>query len=547
VRQRDVMRSPTPTQMPESTTRTGWHDAPPSPQPRTWTRYQSWLQARPLDRLVVLLGLLLAVAAIYWPSSLALDGFWTDTVDHTYTHGYLVLLTSLWLVSRDRARLAAVPVRPVAAAWLVVVVLSAAWLWLWGAAIQDAQLLLLPLLLLAAVVATLGFPIARVLSFPIGFLYFAMPVWSDINGILQDSSVRVSGLLIWITGIPGYLEGNLVQLPAGTLEIAEGCSGLHFLIVGVTLAALYGELSQHPLRRRVLWVVSMGALALVTNWLRIFVIIAVAYLTDMHTFLVAHHYWFGWVLFVVAFMAFLWLAGRLSTAGELAPPSEESPHDQPPAPSRVALGRLAVTLACLGLLPALAYGSQLLWPEKHTGVAINWPSVSHGWQGPRPDVASEWAPEFAGATAESLRRYVDDRGEAIEVFVAAYRNQTQHGKLLGYFNSLLGSSQRLHALSERIVSSPTGSWRQTTVVDGYGARSLVWSRYLVGERRFVRPRVSQLWYGIAAFTSRPVSAIIALRAGCVPDCSHAQARLAAATGLQPNVRPTLRARGRSAP
>lgn len=535
------------TEMPEFTTRTAWHDDSPSQQPQSWTRHESALYASGRDRLAVLLGLLIAVVAIYWPSSLALNGFWTDTVDHTYTHGYLVLLTSFWLVWQDRARLAAAAVRPAAAAWPVVIVLSAGWLWLWGSAIQDAQLLLLPLLLFAAVTAALGWPTARLLSFPIGFVYFAMPVWSDINGILQASSVAVSGLLVWAAGIPGYLQGNLVQLPAGTLEIAEGCSGLHFFIVGVTLAALYGEVSGHPLRRRALWVVAMGGLALITNWLRIFVIIAAAYLTDMHTVLVRHHYWLGWALFVVAFLAFLWVAGRLSIAWEPAPPSQERTPDVAPVSPRITVARLAVTLACLGLLPALAYGSQLLWSENHTGLAIDWPSAPHGWEGPQPDIASEWAPEFAGATAESLRRYVDDHGEAIEVFVASYRTQTQHGKLLGYFNSLLGSSQRLRAVSERIVSSRTGSWRQTRVVDGYGTESLVWSRYLIGERRFVRARLSQLWYGIAVVSGRPVSSVVALRTVCVPNCGFAQARLAAAAGLQPDVRPTLQVGGRSAP
>lgn len=516
--------------MPDLTTRTGWRELSAPLQPQSGS-------------LAVVYSLWLAVVLIYWPSCLALEGYWTDTVDHTYTHGYLILFVSLWLVYRDRARLAATPVRPIPAAWAAVAVLSAAWLWFWRAAIQDPQLLLLPLLLVVAIVAGLGFRVARVVLFPVGFLYFAMPVWSDINGILQALSVHVNGLLIWVAGIPGYMQGDLVQLPSGTLEIAEGCSGLHFFIVGLTLATLYGEVSREPLRRRILWIGLMGMLALIANWLRIFVIVAAAYFTEMHTSLVAQHYWFGWGVFVAFFVGFLWLAGRLSTAWDRGGSPEEGPQSAPPAASGVGLRRMMVTFACLGVLPGLAYGSQLLWPESRAAVAIEWPSAPPGWQGPQDDPTSEWTPEFVGASAESLRRYVDAQGRATEMLVAAYRNQTQDGKLLGYYNSVVGSSHRLRVLSESIVSSPTGSWRQTTAVDTLGMRSLIWARYRIGERRFVRPLLSQLWYGIAALTSRPVSSVIALRAVCVPDCRSARAQLAAAAGLQP----AMRGRGDSAP
>lgn len=536
--------------MPDLTTRTGLRDAAPLKRAfrmRAWP----WLRRHALHRLAVVFALALAIPLIYWPSAAALSGYWTDTADHTYTHGYLVLLTALWLIVRDGKRLAAAPAQPVPRAWLGVLALSVVWLWLWRAAIQDAHLLLLPLLLLAAIVATLGWRVARVLLFPIAFLYFAMPVWSDLNGVLQLMSYKVvSGALFWVTGIPAYLQGDLIQLPAGTLEIADGCSGLHFLIVGLTLAALYGELSGDSLRRRAAWLAILGGIGLLANWVRIYVIAVVAYVTDMHSSLIPHHYWFGWGVFVVGFFAFLWLAGRLADVWDGKRPAESAAAQASPAAAdtRVGLAPVGLTLLCLAVLPGLSYGMDLMRSGSGAGIAIDWPAAPAGWRGPLPVPWSEWAPVYRHADAQAQRRYVDASGRTVEVFAVAYRRQRQGAKLLGYWNSLLGSKGRLQSLSERIVSSPAGAWRQTTAVDPAGTRSVIWSRYRIGDRGFVDPRLSQLWYGIAALTGRPVSSLTAFRAVCMSDCAAARIQLATATmGLEPALRLAVGRGGGSAP
>ena len=60
--------------------------------------------------LVVAFALTIAVALVYWPSAMALDHLWRDTHEETYTHGYLILLLSLWLAFRERKQLATAPV-----------------------------------------------------------------------------------------------------------------------------------------------------------------------------------------------------------------------------------------------------------------------------------------------------------------------------------------------------------------------------------------------------------------------------------------------------
>ena len=59
------------------------------------------------------------------------------------------------------------------------------------------------------------------------------------------------------------------------------------------------------------------------------------------------------------------------------------------------------------------------------------------------------------------------------------------------------------------------------------ARYLIWSRYEIAGRDFVKPLASQLWYGIKAIVSNPSATLIAYRAPCAAggDCEHARRAL----------------------
>jgi Protein of unknown function (DUF3485) len=192
----------------------------------------------------------------------------------------------------------------------------------------------------------------------------------------------------------------------------------------------------------------------------------------------------------------------------------------------------AIAFVALAVLPALAYGSDLLHSSVDT-VSIRWPAAPPGWSGPEPVSGGEWAPQYLHPSARAFERYLDADGRSVELFTVAYRTQTQRAKLLDYDNSLLGGADPLRPVSHRIVDSPAGRWSETQVADSTGTQSIVWSRYRIGARLFVRGRLSELWYGLSALLGRPLSSLTALRTVCAPDCGAARTRLAAATALQP--------------
>lgn len=510
-----------------------------SEQPQKLIRTLTRLSAEGFDRLAAVFCLYLAVALVYWPSTVALNAIW-GSKNTTFKDGYLVLLVSLWLIVRDRKRLAATSLQPLPAALITLAAASFLWVLAWRAAIQEAHLELVPVLLITAVAAALGWRAVRILGFPIGYLYFAMPMWDHLNGLLQSLSARMTGVLIWITGLPAFMQGNFIHLPWGTIQIAGGCSGLHSFTVGLALGALYGKLAEGSPRRRLLWLGIMGLLALIANWVRIFVITVVAYATRLHSPLVRHHIWFGWLLFALTFAAFLWWAERSQRSPDSKPSEDLSAAGESLAPAAGYWPRgfapLAITLLALAVLPLASYGMDWARGATNTPVRIQWPQAAPRWKGPQPVRSSNWVPRFLNSSAQSLVQYTD-AAQPVQMYAVAYRVQTQAGKLLGYWNSLLGEPQGLRAAAQRIIKSPSGSWRETLAIDRAGERSLIWARYRIGERVFVDPRLAQLWYGFEALVRPPLSSLTALRAVCTPDCKAAEKRLTAATAW---AHPTLR-------
>ena len=63
-------------------------------------------------RALGVIGLALLAFGAFWPTTLSLMDRWEDTVGRTYTHGYVVVVIALWLIWRERHRLAAVPAQP---------------------------------------------------------------------------------------------------------------------------------------------------------------------------------------------------------------------------------------------------------------------------------------------------------------------------------------------------------------------------------------------------------------------------------------------------
>lgn len=473
--------------------------------------------------LLVVAGLIVLAAAVFWPSIVALAELWSHPERRTYQHGYLIALLASWLVYRKRGRIAAAVGTPAPRFLAAVAIGSVAWAVAWNAGLQVVHFLIWPAVLWAALAAALGWQAGRVLLLPVAFIYFAMPVWDALTPFLQLATVRANQVLAALANMPVIIEDTYVHIPEGSFEISGGCSGLNYLIVGLAIATLLGEVNRDTLRRRLLLIALGGAMAIASNWLRVFIIIYAGHASDMTHYLVrVDHYNFGWVLYAFVLAGFFLIARQLPDSGEPAVEPAASPGGSAGA---VTLG---AAVAAMALGPLLSQASPLPAFRATASAAVGAQALDFD---PDDDwvampAGGDWVPVFPGADAESLAEFT--RGEErVTAYSATYLSQAQGRELVGHESRVQGAGNGRLQQARRVVIGGDvplrvleAEWR-----DAEGGRALIWWVYQVDGRPFTRPLAAQLWYGVTALGASPVSSVVALRTPCVGDCERARKSL----------------------
>jgi len=466
-----------------------------------------------------LAGLLVTFGvAAYWPAIVALWRYWMDQ-SSLGGHGLLVAPLAMWLAWRARDRIDSKPVRAAPWALLLLVPCSIAALIFWKSGIQALQLLMLPAVIWLAVLAAFGIPVARALAVPIGYICFAMPVWNLLSVPLQELTARAVGLLGPVVGLPAAVSGTSIAFSNGARFIVTlACSGVGFLTQGLAVAVLLGELEEANFARRLGLLVSMAVIAVVTNWVRVLLLLAIGYLDGMDNAIVSkYHLELGYLLFVIVLVTFVWVVTRRTV------PAAD-------AHVRRAVGPLPAGFpgAIVGLIAAPVLVAFWLRPPsvESDAVEVTMLAASDAWRGPLPASDATWRPVFVGAHAEQRAAYKDHNDHTVEALSISYPVQLQGRELVNEGNSLLGADS-LAPVDASFIDAEGGTYREDVAVDETGNRSVIWSFYDIEGQSFVVPVLSQLSYGMQALTSRPTSDLFAFRTACTPTCDEARAVLQA--------------------
>ncbi len=106
------------------------------------------------------------------------------------------------------------------------------------------------------IVLFLGWNFFRALLFPWAFLLLMIPipsvVFNQITFPLQLLASKIASTILPWLGVPVLREGNVINLPAMALEVADACSGIRSLMSLTTLAIIYGYLMERRIAVRVL-------------------------------------------------------------------------------------------------------------------------------------------------------------------------------------------------------------------------------------------------------------------------------------------------------
>lgn len=243
--------------------------------------------------------------------------WWTDP---NFSHGFFVPAFSLYVLWQNRYKLRAANSAP--SSWgllLIVFSLGTLILGVFGAELFLSRISLI-LLLMGMVIFLKGWPMLRVTAFPLAFLVLMVPIPSivlnQITFPLQILASKLSAMLLPVLGVPVLREGNVINLPAMPLEVADACSGIRSLLSLTCLAVMYGYLLEKRVSIRVLLAVASIPIAVVANAFRIVGTGLLVQYWDPDKAEGFFHAFSGWLIFVVS-LFMLFALHRLISIAEL--------------------------------------------------------------------------------------------------------------------------------------------------------------------------------------------------------------------------------------
>lgn len=227
---------------------------------------------------------------------------WYELPD--FSHGFLIPFFAVFLLWDNRKTFRQTPLSP-SWAGMILVILGLFELLL-GRLGADLFFERTSFVVLAAgfIWTLMGKPMLGRAKFVLFVLLLAIPLptilFNQITFPLQLLASRFASDLLPLAGVPVLRDGNIIQLPAMPLEVAEACSGIRSLMSLFTVAVIYGYFLEHKTWRRVVLALSALPIAVTANVARIFGTGLCVQYWDPDKALGFFHEFSGWLMFLVS-------------------------------------------------------------------------------------------------------------------------------------------------------------------------------------------------------------------------------------------------------
>ncbi len=419
----------------------------------------------------------LGMLALFWQTAAGMVHIWYNF--ETYTHGFLILPISLWLVWQKRHHLAAFTPQP--SPGLLVFVCGGLLAWalarLTGVLVVEQAAFVGALV--AALASVLGWQVTRFLVFPLSFLFFAVPMGEDLVPPMMEFTATFTVEALKLTGIPVYRDGLWFSLPSGNWSVVEACSGVRYLIASATLGVMYAYITYHTLWKRLLFIAFSLIVPILANGVRAYMIVMIGHLSEMKYAVGVDHLLYGWVFFGVVMFILFWVGSFWHEEEE--PPRFVAP---PRLMSEESVSRRVMQVALL----ALAASAITVWGtrqaetiEVRMAASLAAPSGTGGWEKLAEPALWSAAHQPTPHTIET--RYVRDGG-MVQLFVVLFPQQRQGNEAINQDNKISTGLVRSTDLGSRnaVLGDQQVSVNRTRAivsVDGVQHEHLVWQWYRV--------------------------------------------------------------------
>ena len=156
----------------------------------------------------------------------------------------------------------------------------------------------------------LGIRRTKAISFPLFMLLFTLPIplafTESIHMLLRHIATNSVGWLLHLVGISSYTSGTLIEIPNGSLQVADACSGFSTLYATVTVAILTAYFCPSLMRKIIILLIAIP-LAIVVNIIRVFVLTLLVNWIGLDVLATSAHEISGLLTFMIALPIIFWI------------------------------------------------------------------------------------------------------------------------------------------------------------------------------------------------------------------------------------------------
>jgi exosortase len=188
--------------------------------------------------------------------------------------------------------------------------------------------------IVGCVLLSAGWPILRVLAFPIGFLFFAVPApdWM-IDAVTVPLKVFISDIVtrvLYAAGYPVAQNGVMIMIGSYQLLVKDACSGMNSIFALSAIGVFYAYAFRWEDKvRSLILLAAIIPITIAANFIRVITLVLIAYYGGVDRLDGILHDLTGIGLFVIAVVLLFLFDGFLSLCSRLF----ASPRSSPPVPA----------------------------------------------------------------------------------------------------------------------------------------------------------------------------------------------------------------------
>lgn len=381
---------------------------------------------------------LLSIVAFFdtWQSMVAI---WYNS--SSYNQGFLVAPISIWLCWSQRNNYLK---RCPEISWLAFVALilnGCLWVTADLVSIQVIKQFAVVGMLICGFWMILGNRVTSQIIFPLSYLFFMVPVGSDLIAPLMEFTATISVKLIRLSGIPVLREGMDLTLSSGNWTVAEACSGINYLLASVSLGFVYAYITFSTYWKRALFLVLAVIIPILANGVRAYLIVMIGHFSNMTLAVGVDHIIYGAVFFGVIMLLLFYISSHFADAPKLV--TENLSHSAE-ADANFSNQPFIVALVLIGSLNFL-YPVSSTWLTNQKQSPVNVKNIEialkqKGWQ-PVKNLNWNWSPQFQHVEKDAMI-YFSDGQATFGIYEASFGQESQGGgELVNSENVLVTKEQ----------------------------------------------------------------------------------------------------------